>query len=742
MYRSASISDSALWFRTPAAVWEEALPLGTGRLGAMAFGGVRTELFQLNDDRLWTGGPVAAVAGDPAVVERARRLALAGDAVGAEELLKAVQGPDTARYLPLADLRLELRVGDAAVEDAAAEGYERRLDLATGVYSVRCRAGGAGVVREAVCHPGLHVLAWRVRVDRPVEVGVRLDSALAAEEFADGDVVGLAGAVGMAYAAAVLVDRTDHADRTDRADRTDHDGPHIVTVYVATEAGHRGPAADPERDPAVCARLATDRVRRARALGWSRLREETVAAHRELFDRAELDLGPAPDLPTDERIAAPDPALAALLFRFGRYLLITSSRPGTLPANLQGVWNPHVDPPWRGNYTLNINLQMNYWPAEVTGLPECHEPLLEFVERLAVRGEQVARELYGLPGWTAHHNSDPWCPATPVGAGTGDPAWANWPLAGAWLALHLWEHYEFGGDEGWLRERAWPVVRGAAEFCAGWLVEHDGGLTTAPSTSPENHYLDSAGRPVAVGVGSTMDLTLTAELLARLVEAAEVLGVEDEIVRRSRELLPRLPSPPIGSRGQLLEWATELPDAEPGHRHVSHLVGLYPGNRIDPHRTPELAAAAREALLERGDAGTGWSLAWKTALWARLGDGDRAGELLALFLTDVTAEGAHGGGVYRNLFCAHPPFQIDGNLGITAAIAEMLLQSHTGELRVLPALPPAWRRGSVRGLRARGGLTVDIAWDDGELTGVVVRGGEARTVAVRYRDRLFHLDVT
>ncbi|ANZ41192.1 hypothetical protein BBK82_39685 [Lentzea guizhouensis] len=744
MDRSASISgaeDTALWFRAPAAVWEEALPLGTGRLGAMAFGGVSGELFQLNDDRLWSGGPAAAVSGDPAVVGRARQRVLAGDAVGAEESLKTVQGPDTARYLPLADLRLEVRVGDGEVGE-----YERRLDLATGVYSVRYRVGGAGVVREAVCHPGLHVLAWRVRVDRPGEVGVevRLGNALGAKEFADGQVVGLAGAapgdpaafadsaesatvaggVGMAYAAAVLVHRDDA---------------HTVTLYAATEAGYRGPASEPERDPVVCARFATDRVEQARALGWSRLRREAVAAHREPFDRVTIDLGPAPDLPTGERVAAPDPALSALLFRFGRYLLITSSRPGTLPANLQGVWNPHVDPPWRGNYTLNINLQMNYWPVEVTGLPECHEPLLEFVERLAAQGEHVARELYGAPGWTAHHNSDPWCLATPVGAGTGDPAWANWPMAGAWLALHLWEHFEFGGDRGWLRAEAWPVLRGAAEFCAAWLVDHDGVLTTAPSTSPENHYLDTAGRPVAVGVGSTMDLTLIAELFARLVAAAEVLEAEDEVVARARELLPRLPSPPIGSRGQLLEWADELPDAEPGHRHVSHLVGLYPGSRIDVHGTPELAAAARQALLDRGDAGTGWSLAWKTALWARLGDGERAGELLRLFLTNVTAKS--GGGVYRNLFCAHPPFQIDGNFGITAAIAEMLLQSHADELRVLPALPPSWRRGEVRGLRAHGGLTVDIAWDEGELTELVVHGNMVRTVAVRYRDRLFRQQV-
>ncbi|MDX8055087.1 glycoside hydrolase N-terminal domain-containing protein [Lentzea sp. BCCO 10_0798] len=732
--------DIALWFRTPASVWEEALPLGTGRLGAMAFGGVTSELVQLNDDRLWSGQPVPPAPGDPAVVGRARALTLAGDAVGAEALLKTVQGPDTARYLPLADLRLDVEIGREAClrrpdlpagdGDAGVESYRRRLDLSTGVYAVTYRAGAVNVLREVVCHPGLHVLAWRVQTDRggAADVAVRLDNALGGTGFTAGDVAGLSGVTGMAYAVVTAVER---------------DGPGAVTVYVATEAGYRGADAEPEHDPTECARLAITRVERARELGWHRLREESVAAHRELFARVHLDLGPAPDLPTNERIAAPDPSLAALLFQFGRYLLITSSRPGTLPANLQGIWNPHVDPPWRGNYTLNINLQMNYWPAEVTALPECHEPLLQFVERLATQGEHVARQLYAAPGWVAHHNSDPWCLATPVGAGTGDPAWSNWPMAGAWLCLHLWEHFEFGGDAVWLRERAWPVLRGAAEFYSAWLVEHEGALTTAPSTSPENHYLDSAGRPVAVGVGSTMDLTLTWELLERVVAAAEELGLEhDEVVERARKLLSRLPSPPIGSRGQLLEWAAELPEAEPEHRHVSHLIGLHPGQRIDPERTPELAAAARQALLDRGDAGTGWSLAWKTALWARLGDGDRAQELLAMFLADVTADGACGGGVYRNLLCSHPPFQIDGNFGITAAIAEMLLQSHTGELRLLPALPPAWRRGSVLGLRARGGLTVDLTWDGGELTAVAVHGARSpRTVALRHRDRRVDIEV-
>ncbi|HEX7301866.1 glycosyl hydrolase family 95 catalytic domain-containing protein [Lentzea sp.] len=684
-----------LWFRAPARTWEEALPLGTGRLGAMVFG---TGLVQLNDDRLWTGSPLPPACGDPDLVARARAHVLAGSVSEAERVLQRVQGPDTAKYLPLADLLIAGGPPDG----------RRELDLRTGVHTV----SSGESTQEAVCHAGLHVLA----VHGPL-TGASLRSSLPCEHFTSSGAVGVRGRVpsGMAWAAVAVVDGG--------------------TVFVATEAGYRGPGTAPEDDPAECARLALDRVARARELGWDRFRSEAAESHRALFDRVSLHLGPSPDLPTDERLARPDPSLSALLFQYGRYLLLTSSRPGTLPANLQGVWNPHLDPPWRGNYTLNVNLQMNYWPAETTALPECHEPLLEFVSRLAETGASTAKALYGAPGWVAHHNSDPWCLTTPVGDGVGDPAWANWPLAAAWLSRHLWEHYAFGGDVEWLRARAWPVLRGAAEFLLHWLVPVDGVLTTAPSTSPENHYL-AGGRPVGVGVGSTADLALIAGLFADVVAAAEVLGIggaegewRDEVVDAIRAT--RLPAPPIGPQGQLLEWPGCLPDAEPGHRHLSHLIALFPGAEIDRIRTPSLAAAAERALVARGDAGTGWSLAWKAALWARLGDGDRAHALLEMLLTEATT----GAGVYRNLLCAHPPFQVDGNLGATAAIAEMLLQSHTGELRLLPALPGAWPTGVVKGLRARGGIAVSLWWDGGQLQAVAVRALRDTVAVVTYEGR-------
>ncbi|GAA1290455.1 glycosyl hydrolase family 95 catalytic domain-containing protein [Saccharothrix xinjiangensis] len=625
---------SRLWFRRPAERWEEALPLGSGRFGAMCRG---TGAFDLNDDRVWLGGPARPVDG-VAEVLAAREAVLAGDPERAEVLLRSVQGPDTGVYQPLGTLRLHGLT--------PAEGYSRSLDLGTGVAAVDY---GNGVRQEAVCSAEHHSLA--VRVEGAPGVTASLD-------------------------APVPLVRVDE--------------PGAVVFHVGL--------ADP---PA-----------------WEVFRERAAADHRALFDRVALDLGPAPDGPTDTW-RADDPAFAALLFQYGRYLLIASSRPGTLPANLQGVWNPYPEPPWRSNYTVNINTQMNYWAAEPTGLPECHEPLLEFVEGLARSGAEVARSLYGADGWCAHHNTDPWFLATPV---QGDPAWANWPMGGVWLALHLWEHFAFTGDVAWLRERAWPVLLGAAEFCRSWVFEHEGVPTTAPSTSPENHYESPSGNEVAVGVGSTMDLTLVWELFTRLREAGGVLGLPVDT-----SLLDRLPPLPVGSRGRLLEWAREVPETEPRHRHVSHLVGLYPGTRIR-RGSPE-AEAARRSLEDRGDEGPGWSYAWKAALWARLGEGGRAAALIAAMPR------------CPNLVAANP-FQVDGSLGVPAAVAEMLVQGHTGEVELLPALPPSWPAGSVTGLRVRGGLVVDLRWSGGSPTSVAVSrsatavsGPAVREVVLRHGGR-------
>jgi len=440
-----------------------------------------------------------------------------------------------------------------------------------------------------------------------------------------------------------------------------------------------------------------------------------------------------------------DEQLPVLAFAFGRYLLAAASRPGTQAATLQGIWNDEVAPPWNCEYTVNINTEMNYWPAETTALPECHEPLLDLIRDLSRAGKTVARRIYGARGWTCHHNTDLWRIGVPVGAGHGDPMWAQWPTAGAWLATHLAERWRFGRDIGFLGATGFPVALDAARFVLDLLVEDgDGTLVASPSTSPENQFGTPDG-PASVDQGCAMDRTLARELFEFVLEAEQVLrdtgrafAEADEVaLAEVRAALPRLAPLRIGSRGQILEWSAERAEVEPHHRHLSHLVGLYPGRTIAAD--PRLREPARRSLEERGDAGTGWSIAWKIGLWARLGDGDAAHRLLGMYLTPVARNSDAGGGVYNSLLCAHPPFQIDGNFGVTAAIAEMLMQSHETSdgapvLELLPALPSQWPDGEVRGLRARGAVTLDrLAWADGAVTSASFTAQAATDVEIRWR---------
>jgi alpha-L-fucosidase 2 len=480
--------------------------------------------------------------------------------------------------------------------------------------------------------------------------------------------------------------------------------------------------------------------------------------HRALMDRVTLRLdqteAAVSQLTTDERLSrraagSPDEHLSVLAFALGRYLLAASSRPGTQAATLQGIWNDQVTPPWNCQYTVNINTEMNYWPAETTALAECHEPLLRLVADLSEAGRDAAAGIYGARGWTCHHNTDLWRIAVPVGRGQGDPMWAQWPFGGAWLSTHLAERWRFGRDLGFLAAIAFPIALDAARFLLDLLVDDgDGHLVTSPSTSPENEFVTADGQ-ASVDQGSAMDLTLARELFGFVLEAADYLvpaGVpltdqDSAALDEVRAALPRLAPLRVGSRGQLLEWSAEYQEADPHHRHVSHLVGLYPGRVVAVD--PKLREAARRSLEGRGDAGTGWSVAWKVGLWARLGDGAAAHRLLDEYLRPAVPTGPDGqlsSGVYRSMLCAHPPFQIDGNFGVAAAIAEMLVQSHEMHdgvpvIEFLPALPPQWPGGRVTGLRARGAVTVsELAWSQGAPTSVVVEAQVDTRFEVRWRD--------